>query len=57
MASKKSSRSADEQRRWRSVAALRILMEELFPDGGAVSVKTLAKQLEPLLDHLAEVPD
>ena len=47
----------DDQRRWRAVAALRILMEELFPDGGAVSVRTLAKQLEPLLDHLAEVPD
>ena len=57
MASKQSPKSMDDQRRWRAVAALRILMEELFPEGGAVGVKSLAKQMEPLLDHLAEVPD
>ncbi len=42
---------------WRAVAALRILMEELFPDGGAVGVRTLAQRLEPLLDHMAAIPD
>ncbi len=42
---------------WRAVAALRILTEELFPEGGAVGVRALANRLEPLLDHLAEVPD
>ena len=42
---------------WRAVAALRILMEELFPDGGAVGVRALADRLEPLLDHMATIPD
>jgi len=42
---------------WRAVAALRILMEELFPEGGAVGVRALASRLEPLLDHMASIPD
>ncbi len=42
---------------WRALAALRILLEELFPDGGAVGVRAMADRLGPLLDQLAEVPD
>lgn len=49
--------NAESSEYWRAVAALRILLEELFPEGGAVGVRALADRLEPLLDLMAEVPD